>query len=62
MRFDQVKVNEVENRRTAAMAWGTDPDELTLGELFLSFCGIALILSVSAVGLSWAIPAIRGAL
>jgi hypothetical protein len=59
MRDRAVLAREVENRRAAAEAWGTDAEE---GSLFGFFCGMVLILSAAALGLSWAIPAIKGIL
>ena len=45
------RIQDTENQRAAAKAWGTEPEEYSLGELFTTFCGIALVLSSAALAI-----------
>lgn len=52
-------IRDVENRRAIAENWGTSPEIHTLGELFLTFVGIALGLSVAAPVVAYVITFAR---
>ena len=55
------EARQVEIQRAANSTWGIEPEELSLGELFLFFCGMAIVLTVVSVPAAYAINALRAA-